>query len=149
MRPLCLGNASGQLMGPDGARPPVKATDFLIAQYRLLGLTEPEHKVGDTLLNLVPDRADLVNRVACGVGDVPVFVVASGQERTDVGAVHGDDYIGGEYELGGPAPGDLGTDADPSFCHDSDRRGPDASHGAVSPGGPGNGAAADKVGKPS
>jgi hypothetical protein len=37
--------------------------------------------------------------------ELPVFVVLAGQERAGVTAAHGDDDVGGQDELIGPATG--------------------------------------------
>ena len=65
--------------------------------------------------DLVAHGANVVGRVAGGIADVPILVVAPWKERAGAAAAERDDDIGGQDELVGPPDGDVGGNVDAGF----------------------------------
>src|SRR5918993_4631285 len=58
-------------------------------------------QAADAGVDLVADRADCVDALACGVGELPVEVALAGEDRAGVTAAHRDDDYGGLDGVGG------------------------------------------------
>ena len=100
------------------------------------GDAEFVEEAADPLFDVVADRADRVDGLAGGIGQFPVLVPLSGEERAGVAAPHGDDDVGGLDDLVGPGLGELAGDVDVDLGHRLHRGRVDlvAGFGAAGPG---------------
>ena len=71
----------------------------------------------DATADLVADRPDMVEILACGVVEHPVFVAFAGILRAGVAATHGDHDIRSFDRLGGQDLGSFGGNIDPFLCN--------------------------------
>ena len=79
----------------------------------------------DATLDLVPDRADLLDRLTGGVLELPVEVALSGVHRAGVPAPHGDHDIRGPDHVVRERLGELVRELDPERGHHLHRCGVD------------------------
>src|SRR4029077_14357702 len=75
--------------------------------------------------NVVADRADRINVLASRVGQFPVLVALSGNERAGVPAAHGDDDVSSLDDFIGPGLRELAGDVDVYLSHGGDGGGVD------------------------
>jgi hypothetical protein len=75
--------------------------------------------------DFVADGSDVVDVLACGVVEVPVFVAFAGIVGAAVAAAHGDDHIGGFDGVCGEDFGLFGGDVDALFSQGLDGYGVD------------------------
>src|SRR5690625_1517089 len=77
-------------------------------------------EVLDTCLDLVADRSYVGDRLACGVVELPVEVLPAGVDRAGVATAHGDDDVGGAYDVVGQRFGELLGDVETHLGHGCD-----------------------------
>jgi hypothetical protein len=74
----------------------------------------------DALVDLVADRAHSVEVLAGWVGQFPVLVAFSREDRAGIPAAHGDDDVGGLHDFVGPGLGVFASDVDTDLGHRRD-----------------------------
>src|SRR4029079_19069037 len=86
-------------------------------------------------LDVVADRANVVDVLSGGIVQNPFLVAAAGEYRAGITTAHGDHYVGGLHDLVSPGFGVLTGDVDANLGHRLRRRGVDfiAGFGATRP----------------
>ena len=80
-------------------------------------------ELSDEISDLITCRADLLQRTALGIGQLPVDVALAGDERARVAAPHRDHHVGLRGQFSREALGASVSEIDPQFAHDlHDRR---------------------------
>src|SRR4051812_561179 len=86
--------------------------ELIVCWLRARGDSELVEQAADALPDVVTNGSNGVKGLACRVGQFPVLVALSGEERAGVPAAHRDDDVGGLDHFLGPGLGKLAGDID-------------------------------------